>query len=161
MYHSPFSDSNHSKRVFLLGPSHHVYLNNIALSRCDTYETPIGNLSIDKESMSQRYSTKTVIKEIHKKGNFSYMSLSEDEAEHSLEMHLPYIYIILSKCFLGKTFPDGRHFPNGSDRPPLVPMMVGATNENAEKAFGHILSPYLANKENLFIVSSDFCHWYN
>ena len=41
---------NGSKRVFLLGPSHHVYLPNAALSQCTTYATPLGNLKIDSES---------------------------------------------------------------------------------------------------------------
>jgi MEMO1 family protein len=39
----------------------------------------------------------TVIKELDSKGDFAQMSLSEDEKEHSLEMHLPYIYRILAK----------------------------------------------------------------
>lgn len=39
-----------SKRVFLLGPSHHVYLDGCALSRCSTYATPIGDISLDLDS---------------------------------------------------------------------------------------------------------------
>jgi len=45
------------------------------------------------------YDTKltTVIKELKSKGNFGTMTISQDEDEHSLEMHLPYIYTILAK----------------------------------------------------------------
>jgi hypothetical protein len=39
-----------------------------------------------------------VVKELDSKGDFAKMSLREDEEEHSLEMHLPYIYTILAKC---------------------------------------------------------------
>jgi predicted class III extradiol MEMO1 family dioxygenase len=39
--------------------------------------------------------------------------------------------------------------------------MVGATNAEKEKEYGRLLAPYLADKENLFVVSSDFCHWYH
>jgi hypothetical protein len=39
----------------------------------------------------------TVVKELDSKGDFAKMSLREDEDEHSLEMHLPYIYAILAK----------------------------------------------------------------
>ena len=39
--------------------------------------------------------------------------------------------------------------------------MVGATNAAKEKEYGRLLAPYLADKENLFIISSDFCHWYH
>jgi hypothetical protein len=36
-----------SSRVFVLGPSHHVYLTNCALPIMDSYETPIGPLPLD------------------------------------------------------------------------------------------------------------------
>jgi MEMO1 family protein len=76
-----------SKRVFLLGPSHHHYLATCALTRCDYYETPLGNLRIDKDTVA----------ELHASGEFDKMSQRVDENEHSLEMHLPYIYKILSR----------------------------------------------------------------
>lgn len=37
----------YSKRVFILGPSHHVYLDGCALSKCKEYQTPIGALPVD------------------------------------------------------------------------------------------------------------------
>ena len=43
--------------------------------------------------------------------------------------------------------------------PGLVPIMVGATSADKEKEYGRFFAPYLASTENLFIVSSDFCHW--
>lgn len=76
-----------SKRVFLLGPSHHHYLTKAALSKCDAYGTPLGNLVVDRELTDTLY----------KSGQFEWMSQSVDEEEHSLEMHLPYIYKVLSK----------------------------------------------------------------
>lgn len=75
------------KRIFLLGPSHHVFLTGCALSKCERYETPLGDLVLDKETIS----------ELEKTSKFEKMSQSTDEAEHSLEMHLPYIYKVLSK----------------------------------------------------------------
>jgi len=45
-------DWGFSKRVFILGPSHHYYLDGCALSKCTEYETPVGNLPIDVESKS-------------------------------------------------------------------------------------------------------------
>jgi AmmeMemoRadiSam system protein B len=76
-----------SKKVFLLGPSHHHYLTKAALSRCTHYATPIGDLVVDRETTA----------ELHATGKFEWMSKSIDEDEHSLEMHLPYIYKALSK----------------------------------------------------------------
>lgn len=39
-----------SDTVFILGPSHHVYLNGCALTQTVEYETPLYNLIIDRES---------------------------------------------------------------------------------------------------------------
>jgi len=39
-----------SLRVFLLGPSHHVYLKGVGLSSLKVYETPLGNIELDLES---------------------------------------------------------------------------------------------------------------
>jgi AmmeMemoRadiSam system protein B len=72
--------------VFLLGPSHHFYLTGAATTACDEYGTPLGNLTIDK----------TLVESIKKEWGLQTMSLKTDEDEHSLEMHLPYIYKMLS-----------------------------------------------------------------
>lgn len=76
------------------------------------------------------------------------MSRETDEAEHSLELHLPYIYKLLS-----------RSFPSPEKFPPLTPILVGATSPSSERTYGRLLAPYLADPTSLFIISSDFCHW--
>lgn len=75
------------------------------------------------------------------------MSTKVDAEEHSLEMHLPYIYHMFKA-----THEQGKP-------PPLVPILVGNTSPSVEKAFGAILAPYLADPDNVFVISSDFCHW--
>lgn len=97
-----------------------------------------------------------MVKELKSKGDFATLSQSRDEDEHSLEMHLPYIYAILSKYLFTLSL---TYCSNFSEIPPLVPIMVGATNKNKEKEYGKLLAPYVANPENLFVISSDFCHW--
>ena len=77
-------------------------------------------------------------------GEFNVMGISIDEAEHSIEMHLPYIAKVMAE------FKD--YFT-------IVPILVGSTNAKEEALYGSILAPYLADPQNLFIVSSDFCHW--
>ena len=37
--------------------------------------------------------------------------------------------------------------------------MVGALTTETEAAVAAVLAPYLADPANLFVVSSDFCHW--
>jgi AmmeMemoRadiSam system protein B len=70
------------------------------------------------------------------------MDLSVDEAEHSMEMHLPY----LSKVFQGHTVK-------------VVPILVGALSSQNEAMYGQLLSKYVDDPTNFFSVSSDFCHW--
>ena len=126
-----------SKRVFLLGPSHHLYLPGCALSKHTHYATPNGNLPLDQTTIETLRSTE----------QFKNLSASSDSSEHSLEMHLPYIHHLLSISFRGQEFP------------PLVPILVGSTNPTAEKEFGALLAPFVADPANVFIISSDFCHW--
>ena len=87
------ADARRSKRVFLLGPSHHFYLEKAALTRCTHYGTPLGNLPIDSATTA----------DLHKTGQFDWMSQDVDEDEHSLEMHIPYIYKMLSKYVVGSS----------------------------------------------------------
>ena len=78
------------------------------------------------------------------------MSSATDEAEHSMEMQLPYLHLLLRRLYPGKPT---------SAYPPLVPIMVGSTSTATEKAFGSLLAPYLADPQNAFVISTDFCHW--
>ncbi|KAJ3109253.1 Protein memo1 [Phlyctochytrium planicorne] len=122
------------QRVFILGPSHHVYLDGCALSTCDVYATPFGNLILDLEVMAKLKET----------GQFSELKPQTDEDEHSIEMHLPYLYSML-----------GSHVSSVK----IVPILVGSINPQKEKMYGNLLSPYVEQEGNFFIISSDFCHW--
>ncbi|KDQ63707.1 hypothetical protein JAAARDRAFT_119658 [Jaapia argillacea MUCL 33604] len=128
-------DTTGIKRVFILGPSHHVYLDGCALSRCQEYETPLGNIPLDLDT----------IKELKSTGKFSEMSTQTDEDEHSIEMHIPFVRKIFERL-------------NSMDIS-IVPILVGAINKSKEAAFGRLLAPYLAREDTFCVVSSDFCHW--
>lgn len=75
-------------------------------------------------------------------GKFDTMSLDVDEAEHSLEMQMPF----LVKLFGGPSFS-------------IVPIVVGALDTGSEALYGQLLAPYLDDPATLVVVSSDFCHW--
>ncbi|KAL8682620.1 MAG: hypothetical protein Q9186_001307 [Xanthomendoza sp. 1 TL-2023] len=137
-------DLSRCKRIFLLGPSHHLYLPTLALPSpsLQSYSTPLGALPLDIPTLNTLRST----------NQFDTLDLDDDEAEHSLEMHLPYIHHLLS------------HSSSSSQTPPppptpLVPILIGSTNPSTERKYGALLSPYLADETNIFISSSDFCHW--
>lgn len=72
------------------------------------------------------------------------MSQTVDEEEHSIEMHLPYVAKVMESRRSQYT---------------IVPILVGALSEEKEILYGKILSKYLADPDNLFVISSDFCHW--
>jgi len=122
------------KRVFVLGPSHHVRLGGCALSPAKYYRTPFYDLRIDEAIYRKLYDTSM----------FEEMTMHTDEDEHSLEMHLPYI---------AKTMESKR------DEFTIVPVMVGSLSPDKEAAYGKIFAPYLADPDNFFVISSDFCHW--
>lgn len=42
----------------------------------------------------------------------------------------------------------------------IIPILVGAIDENKEILYGQLLAPYLARDDTFTVVSSDFCHWY-
>lgn len=73
---------------------------------------------------------------------FEEMTIHTDEDEHSIEMHLPFIAKVM----------ENHQFT-------IVPIMVGSLSSEKEGAYGKILSKYLLDPENLFVISSDFCHW--
>lgn len=122
------------KRVFVLGPSHYVRLKTCALSQCDVYKTPLYDLRVDQ----------ALNRELRETEQFQWMDLKTDEDEHSIEMQMP---------FVAKVMEDFR------DQFTIVPIMVGSLSYEAERKYGEILAPYLADPENLFVISSDFCHW--
>lgn len=43
----------------------------------------------------------------------------------------------------------------------LVPLLVGHPRDDKMKAISAALSKYWNDDETFFIVSSDFCHWYD
>ena len=40
----------------------------------------------------------------------------------------------------------------------VVPVLVGSTSHEKELLYGKLFSKYLKDPENLFVISSDFCH---
>lgn len=140
-----------SKRIFILGPSHHHPLSTLALPQVTSYYTPLSDdpLPLDTKLISKLLNTQAT-KPTGAKVSFTTMTQSVDEEEHSIEMHLPYIHRLLQL-----------QHPNTptAQYPPLVPIMVGNTSAETEHAFGALLAPYLADPSNAFVISSDFCHW--
>jgi len=132
-------DATAIRRIFLLGPSHHTYIAGCGIpgEAVTAYATPLGDLPLDVDTLA----------ELRRSGAFSALPMSVDEAEHSIEMQLPFLAEILNSPL------------NGGSPAMLVPLLVGQVGPEEEAKYGRLLAPYLQEEGNLFVISSDFCHW--
>jgi MEMO1 family protein len=117
------------KRVFLMGPSHYVGFHGVALTPDSVFETPLGNLNVDRKVVDQllQYPMFQESREVHQR-------------EHSLELQLSFI----REAFGPVT---------------IVPLIVGLLPEPGDvRMVGQIVRRYL-HEGDLVVVSSDFTHY--
>jgi AmmeMemoRadiSam system protein B len=74
-------NQNRFKRVLLLGPAHRVWLEGAAFPEADAFQTPLGEITLDKELIEK------ILAE------FSWISVSDKAhaEEHCLEVQLPFL----------------------------------------------------------------------
>ena len=127
------------KRIFLLGPSHHEWLDGASVNtEADYYATPLGQVKVDHDVAVALTEADSV---------FRYEPRAHDR-EHCLEVQLPFLqrfFTIHSSLFT-------------KDVPPIVPIIISTNDFQKLKRIAEALKPYLT-EENLFIVSSDFSHY--
>lgn len=99
-----------------------------------------------------------VIGDLKNTGKFGTMSIGTDTDEHSIEMHLPYVYQIFKESVIRPILYPTNSYRASADIT-VVPILVGSINHSQQKTYGSILAPYFAVPENFFVISSDFCHW--
>ena len=126
------------KRIFLLGPSHHEWLDGASVNtEADWYATPIGNVKVDHETavaLTNTDGTDSV---------FSYRPEAHDR-EHCLEVQLPFL--------------QRRFAMHNQEVPPIVPIVISTNDYDKLKRMAELLKPYFTD-ENLFVISSDFSHY--
>ena len=69
-------DPTQYSTVFLIGPTHNTNLENCGLVVASHYETPIGNLEVDLDTVTKLRETEL----------FTEFPQNSDELEHSLEL---------------------------------------------------------------------------
>lgn len=114
-------------RVVLLGPSHRVPLTGFATSSARFFATPLGNIPIDR----------TAIDHINKMPTVTELDQAH-ALEHSLEVHLPFLQVIL---------PDFQ----------LIPVVVGDATPDA---VSQLLAELWGGAETLIVISSDLSHYH-
>ena len=112
----------------LLGPAHRVYLQGMALPSVDAFATPLGDVPIDAKGVRQALELPG-----------TQISDAAHAAEHSLEVHLPFLQTVLD---------DFR----------LVPIVVGICPAREVEA---VLETLWGGDETLIVVSSDLSHFHS
>jgi hypothetical protein len=124
-------EGQHYDTVVIIGPSHHIYFDGISVYEGDYFETPLGNISFDRElsraliEASPRMTNRT---DAHVK-------------EHSVEVQLPFLQEVLGDF-------------------KVVMMVMGAqTRENIDE-LARVLAEELRGRKVLLVASSDLSHYY-
>ncbi len=80
----------HVRRVVLLGPAHRVSLRGLAVPSADAFETPLGAVPVDRDAIALLADLPQVV--IDERAHV---------AEHSLEVHLPFLQQLLGTFSAG------------------------------------------------------------
>ena len=115
------------RRVVLIGPAHRVYLQGMALPSVEAFTTPLGDVAIDTDAAQQALELPGV-----------QVSDEAHAAEHSLEVHLPFLQTVL-------------------DDFKLVPIVVGVCEANEVET---VLEALWGGDETLIVASSDLSHFH-
>lgn len=116
------------ERVVLVGPAHTVALDAIATSGADGFATPLGVVPVDTEVRDRLVRTGKVV-----------VSDRAHAAEHSLEVHLPFIQVALGEVT-------------------IVPLVVGQV---PSETVADVLDEVWGGPETLVVVSSDLSHYHD
>jgi AmmeMemoRadiSam system protein B/AmmeMemoRadiSam system protein A len=115
--------------VFIIGSSHTMYFNGASIYDQGDFITPFGKVRVDTLSG-------WLVDE--------YKVFNNDPKphtkEHSLEVQLPFLQYWLNEEFS------------------IVPIIIGGESKETCKKIAQALKPFF-NKNNLFVISSDFSHY--
>lgn len=114
------------RRVVLLGPSHFVPFKGLALPAPGPFRTPLGSVELDTEAFDLLAGCRGVIT----------LPVAH-EREHSLEVHLPFLQVVLAEF-------------------KLVPLAVGHSGPRDVAA---VLDKLWGGPETLVVISSDLSHY--
>ena len=125
-YHRLLPHSASIERVILLGPAHRYPVRGLAASTANIFLTPLGPVPVDMDGLQLvlEFTQVHLLDEAH-------------EGEHSLEVHLPFLQVVLGDFT-------------------LVPLVVG---EASSEEVAEVLRVLWGGSETLVVVSSDLSHF--
>lgn len=118
------------KQVILLGTTHRVPTDKIALDDHDFWQTPLGKAPINKDLINDLADQKTIVidRDVHRD-------------DHVLEVELPFLQVVLSDFS-------------------LVPILIGQVEDADLLILAQKLTQILANDpKTLLVISSDLSHY--
>lgn len=116
----------------LVGPSHFVGFDGVAVYRAGGFQTPLGVAAIDERCAAEIMRAAPIVREHG----------AAHAREHSLEMQLP---------FLQRLAPGV----------PIVPLVMGFQSADTARALGDALGAVLAGRRALLVASTDLSHYHD
>jgi hypothetical protein len=117
------------RRVIILAPAHRVGFRGGSIADVDFYETPLGRVPLDREACDAVLKSKLVT---------SRADVHRDE--HSLELQLPFLQVVLKTKWT------------------LVPVVLGRLGDKEYEPLAKVLREHL-DAHTVVVASSDFTHY--
>jgi hypothetical protein len=122
---------NRFDRVLILAPSHRTSFGGASIYNLGGYRTPLGIVPLDRELIDDLYKNASLIR----------YNPQADSMEHSLEIQLPFLQIVLD------TFR-------------LTPVVMGTQDPDFCMQLAEALAEACSGRRVLMIASSDLSHYY-
>jgi len=121
--------------VVVISPSHRQYFDFSSVFSGESYETPLGNIPVNRELVEalDRGPEKSV-----RAGREGHLH----SAEHALEVHLPFLQVVLGSFS-------------------LVPVVMGSQSRKCCLELGRALAGVSRDRKVLFVASSDLSHFHS
>ena len=117
--------------VVIIGPNHRGVGEAVAISRQDSWETPLGELKADIK----------LGEEVASRSRFARFDDQAHDMEHSVEVQLPFLQYV---------------FPEGVD---ILPIAMLYQDLEISQDLGKAIASSLSGKQGLILASSDFTHY--
>ncbi len=121
--------------IFIIAPSHSEYFEFNSVFIGDAYETPLGLVEIDKERVSILIN-KTQYPSHIQGSNYGH------RREHSLEVQLPFLQVVLSSF-------------------KIVPIVMGSQTKQNIESLGKSIGDLFKDENILIIASTDLSHYHS
>jgi AmmeMemoRadiSam system protein B len=122
--------------VVIVSPMHQPYSQPLLTSAHQAYQTPLGSIIIDQGAVSELNG--------YLEGELGFgLTPVRNDAEHSLEIELPFLQRVLSSKFR------------------LLPVMVRDQTASVGEALGKSLARVLEDQAALLVASTDLSHFYD